>query len=264
MTQQYPEIPVSPGTATAPESTMIPSWANLESGFAGQTPVFDFVGTFDSWSLDSSGSFGARVVCNFRDCVALQADEPVNNTAPISISIKISKSENSAWGKFGKSTAEKLGASLESFDINTLKNLKMHLYRLRENYGKNQATGQNMVGDVWRVYEIIAANAAHSVIPAAVFANQPAKESPVVVAAPVQQPAQVTPLPGVVNSDPNARAIELLDNKDEAGFFAAALSDNDIKTNGALVSSIVTRGFQQGLLANGTFTIDAQGVYHKV
>lgn len=258
--------PTPPSAPTQPQSNSqaIPGWSNLESGFS-QSPVTDFVGTCRSWDLDSGNQFGARVVFSFENCQVKRSDEPVNTTAPVSVSIKISKSENSAWGKFGKSAAEKLNVSLDNFDVNAMMNQRFHLYKLREDYGTNDR-GEKMVGDVWRVWEVLGDGEAGTDIPDGVFSNQPEKPARTNVPTPAQ-PAQptTTTVDGApaANVDPVTQAKNTLDGKSDGEFFSVVLTDAVVKTDSNLVNSIVNGAFTQGLLASGEFTRDASGIYHR-
>lgn len=188
------------------------------------TPLRKFVGTLDSYYPEER-KFGDVVVLNFRDVEVLKSIEPYN--FPIAqIAIKLSNKKNSAWGVFGESLAQFLS---ETEDIGDCVGKKIGL-EMEEGhkYGADRATGQDMLGNPWKVYEVEGAVASSEVAESAAD-----------------------------------RALSLLIGKTRADFNKAAYADPLIRKDVALQKAITDKSFINAQLQLGTVVEDGEGVFHK-
>lgn len=198
----------------------IVSIRNLAGAEAG-TPLRKFYGVLDSYYPDER-QFGTFVVLNFKDVEVVESTEPYN--FPIAtISIKLSNRKNSSWGVFAQSLAELLPPDQ---DIKDCVGKRMGLYMEEGHvFGKDRATGEDMVGSVWHCFEVEGAASA-----------------------------------GVSAAD---RAKELLDGKTKAEFNKAAYADPIIRKDVALQRAITDKSFINSLVQTGEFVEDENGVFHK-
>lgn len=186
------------------------------------TPLRDFSGTLDSYYPDDR-QFGTFVVLNFKDLEVKRSIEPYN--FPIAtLSIKLSDKKNSAWGIFGESLAPFLKEDEDFKDcIGRRMGLKMEEGHV---YGKDRSSGEDMVGNPWKVYELEGAAAAGVTLPTA-----------------------------------KDRAKELLIGKTRAEFNKAAYADPLIRKDTGLQRSITDKSFINSLAQLGEIVEDENGVF---
>ena len=282
-------------TQPAAPQSLKPSWRGLKRG--GGSPLEEFVGSLNAWSVEPSTFGGTN--CNF-DFVALQvwkSDQPFPY-AEARVSLKMSDSDNSAWGKFGHSIATAMGVDIDYLDIDGLKGHVLHMLRHDNVSFGTGRDGQEFKGTVWELVGIVPPGVqpvwknpapgqppvvAVPVIvppittppvivppvvtpPAAVpvvVAPTPVVQSPPVTQTPVTTPAPITVPPTAV-ADPSARALQLLDGQTLASYFNQALSDPIIKSDPGLVNSILSNAFVATLVAQGRARENADGTYSVI
>lgn len=155
--------------------------------------------------------------------------------------------ENSAWGLFGVSAAKALGVTIENLELTMLANQTVHLRRHdNHSFGVNRQTGQPMLGPYWELV--------HVVQPGETY--EPKASVPPVVSG-GSGPTAVAPN----SEEAYARALYLLGGKTRGDFFNAALSDEGIKADIALVQGIASGSFIQGLLDTGAAVEQGDGTY---
>jgi len=191
------------------------------------TPLRKFYGILDSYYPDK-GTYGNRVVLNFKDVEVLEVAEGQVYEFPIAqIPIKHSNRKNSAWGVFGDSLIKCIP---EDQDIKDCLNKRMGLeMELGHVYGTDRATGEELTGNPWTVFEVEGAVAA-----------------------------------GAATTSATEQAKSLLDGKTLAEFNKIAYADPIIRKDVDLQRAITDKSFVKAMVATGEFTKDDSDVYHQV
>jgi len=201
------------------QNVSVRNLVDLEAG----TPLRKFEGDLDSYYPEER-TFGTFVVLNFKNVKVEKSVEPYN--FPIAtISIKLSNKKNSGWGIFGESLAALLP---EGQDIKDTLGMRYGL-EMEEGhiYGQDRTTGDNMVGNPWKVYKLGGAIA------------------------------------GAAATTAIAEAKKLLDGKTRAEFNQLAYANPVIRQDPAFQRSITDKSFINSMLQLGEFTEDGDGVFHK-
>jgi hypothetical protein len=279
----FPAAATQPAAAAAPPMT--PSWRGLKSGFG--TPVTEFVGTLQKWGVNPN-QYGAFVAFDFGQCQILASESPYPYP-DVTVEIKYSEAQSSAWGKAGAHFAEALGVDINALNIDNLVGLTLHMYRYDVNYGNDRATGTAMVGKVWRCVSVSQAGApiqqitgTASEVPVGGIAAPGAPPATVAAAAPIAAAPVIAPTQPAVNSvvaetpaqpvqpaqSPEASlsaeqtALGLLDGKNLADFFAVAIPNEVIRADASVNTAVLSGAFVESQKAAGTITVDADGVHH--
>jgi hypothetical protein len=158
--------------------------------------------------------------------------------------------QNSAWGLFGISAAKALGVEVENLELSMLANQTVHLLRHdNHSFGVNRQTGKEMTGNIWELV--------HIVLPGETYEPKASAPTP-----PVAQDSSA-PNPGLTPNSEEAynTAVTLLEGRTRGDFFNAALSDEGIKSDIALVQGIASGSFLQGLLDTGRAVEQDDGTY---
>lgn len=194
----------------------------VDSEFGG-TPLRKFTGVLDSYYPEDR-TFGTQVILNFKDVEVLESVEPYNFPTA-TISIKLSNKKNSGWGVFSESVAALLP---EDQDIKDCigKRIGMEM-EVGHEYGTDRQTGEPMLGNPWKVFELEGVVAGAKVTTA------------------------------------TDRAKELLAGKTRAEFNKAAYADPIIRKDTALQRAITDKSFINSLIQLGEFTEDENGVISK-
>ena len=188
------------------------------------TPLREFKGRLQEYYPEES-QFGTQVVLNFTDVEAIRTVEPY--VFPIaSIRIKLSNKKRSGWGIFGDSLAELLQPDLDIKDcINKMMHLEMEEGHI---YGQDRNTGEDLVGNPWKVVELEGAVAGAG---------------------------------GVALPTAADRAKELLIGKTRAEFNKAAYADPIIRKDTALQRAITDKSFINSLVQLKEIVEDENGVF---
>ena len=161
------------------------------------------------------------------------------------IKVKYSNREESGWGHLGDSIAHATGVkSREEIDFDKLLGKTHHWIRVDDvAYGKDKdgkpavgKDGKPMVGTDWKAISIEGFIASATV---------PGVGG---VAAP--------------SLTPQMAALALLDGKSSIDFWKAALTNETIKKDPGLASSILDNTFVESLKAVGKVTVDGAGIHH--
>ena len=259
----------SPGFGGTPGVTGTPprpSWHNIRSG--GGPPVQELIGLVNSWSTEPNRFGRYKFNLHLGSIQVLAADAPYPySEVTIGINYSDTPTLNSGWGLFGQSIAHALGLELEEVDVDALKGKWVHLCRRDKiNFGTNQQ-GQALIGNAWELVELV--QPGQVVQPVySVNGTAPAPSATQQLTTPVASTVVITPIatpavvvaPAMPNS-PLARAKELLHRKDLATFFQQALGDPLVRTDPALVNSIMTQAFTGGLIQSGDVVRGADGLH---
>lgn len=207
----------------AEEKQELISVRNLVEGEA-RTPLRKFYGILDSYAPEEW--FGTtRVNMNFKDVEVLASVEPYQ--FPIAtIPIKLSNRKSSGWGIFSESLAQCIPEDEDLKDC-IGKRLGMEMEEGHE-FGADRTTGEKMLGNVWRVFEVEGTVA------------------------------------GASTTTSTDQAKNLLDGRSLAEFNKLAFADPIVRKDTALVKSITNKSFVKGLVDSGEFVKDDTDVYHKV
>ena len=225
----------------------------FESGFQ-RTPLRDFWGTLTSITGEMrQGNTGAFAVAlyNFDGVEVIEATEPY--TSPIGqIEVSVSTKEKSKMGYLGKSIDSVINVGLpldapagqaknQDFIIGKFLHMKLTPGHMIPN--RDDATGVwgERPNDCWELMEIRGEGAPP---PTTVTGAPPPPTTPVV--------------------DANQQALSLLAGKTEQLWHQACFIDPVIKADTAVVQSIISRAFLNGLEAAGKVTKDADGIYSVV
>lgn len=192
----------------------------------GGTPLREFDGILDSVARDNLGFGGkARGVLNFKDVENVTAIEPY--PYPVAqIPVPLSNRKNSTWGILAESFNDLIP---DEEDIQDQYGKRMHM-KMEVGYifGQDRATGDDMLGDVWRVTTIEGTEAKAS---------------------------------GGKSAADVAKA--LLDGKNQPDFNREAYQSAAIRADAKFLESIGNGGFITEVLATKEFTKDKDGVFHK-
>lgn len=158
------------------------------------------------------------------------------------IKVKYSNREESSWGHLGDSVTLAMGLkSREEIDFDKLVGKIQEWTRVDDvPYGKDK-DGKPMMGTDWKV------NFIEGYTPVPGGAATPGVAGGANIA-PILSPVQV--------------ALSLLDGKTAIDFWKAALTNDTIKKDAALGSSILDNTFVESLKAAGKVTVDAAGIHH--
>ncbi len=264
-----------------------PSWQNLKgSGFASKNPVEEMVGQLVSWQLVANNFGGNNIEFNFTQCQILKSYGVPYPYAEWTMSIKFSDSQSSGWGIFGTSVAEALGIDIELLDIDLLKGRWCHILQFEHEFGEDSKAAPDpttglkpkIKGNVFKLVGLIVAGqqvVSVAGTPAAIVSPTPTPAVVAPIAAPVITPAPVVvdglapvatiaPPPMVTGITPEQQALSLLHGKDTAGFFQVAVPDPLIRTDAALVNSILSNAFITAQIASGMVTKNADGTHSVV
>lgn len=202
----------------------IPSVRGLED--AG-TPLRKFRGTLDSVPPPEDRYGKMRITLNFRDVEVIESVEPYH--FPIAqISMNQSNRKNSGWGVFGDSLAKLLPDDEDLKDcIGRRFGMVMEL---GHKYGEDRQTGEDLIGNPWRVFELEGKTAAGE-------------------------------KGGTKDALEVARG--LLDGRTRADFNAKAFADETIRKDTNLQQSIIDKSFITAELQLGNFEEDAEGIFHR-
>lgn len=186
------------------------------------TPLREFSGVLDSYYPEER-KFGDVAVLNFKEVEVIRSVVPYN--FPIAtLAIKLSKSKRSGWGIFADSLAEKLP---DDQDIKDCVGKRMKL-EMEEGhvYGQDRNTGEDLVGNPWKVTELEGGATSGASLPTA-----------------------------------KDRAKELLIGKTRADFNKAAYADPLIRKDTALQRAITDKSFINSLVQLGEVVEDENGVF---
>lgn len=196
---------------------------NLVSGDIG-TPLRKLTGVLDGYAPEDR-KYASYIVLNFTDVEVLESSEPYNFLTA-QIAIKVSNRKSSGWGVFSDSLALLLSEDEDIKDcIGKRFGMEMEIGHV---YGQDRQTGEDMLGNPWKVYEL---------------------EGAVV---------------GVESTTAMDKAKELLDGKTKAEFNKAAYADPVIRKDTELQRAITDKSFINSLTQLEEFTEDENGVFHKV
>ena len=193
-----------------------------------QSPLREFKGVLDSYGLEEK----KPVSMNFREMEVIDSIEPYPFPTGV-IDIWASPKIKSVWGVFGVSLAKLIPEGSDLKDcINGNFHMKMTPGHMLPKKIKDEATGIEEWKDVAKeCWEVISFNG--------VTADG-------------------------VGKSPTDTATDLLDGKTLMNFNLDALQNEIIRGDNELLSAIVSKAFADGLVAAGKFTIDPEGIYHKV
>jgi len=246
MAENIPAIPLTQDQILAQLQTR-----GFESGFQ-RTPLRDFWGTLTSITGEMrTGNTGQYAVAlyNFDNIEVVESVEPY--LSPIGqIECGVSTKERSKMGYLGKSIDNVINAGLpldapaeqvKKQDYIIGKFLHMKLMPGRMIPSKDDATQKwdEKPTDCWELLEIRGEGAP----------------------APVAAVPGVAPVTGI---DANQQALALLNGKTVQAWHQVAFADPIIKSDTAVVQTIISGMFVSGLEAAGKITKDADGVYHVV
>jgi len=276
------------GIMVSPTDGMKPSWKGLK-GAGGNTPVAEVVGLCSNWGI-APNQFGDNMITlNLSQCQILKSDSPFPYSE-LPLGIKYSESLNSGWGKFGQSVAEVFQCDIDALDIDLLVGQWLHLLRIDNvNFGTDSKTGQQFLGSVWKLVELVQAGAPVVAIHPSLVNPQPAAAAiaavvsgqvanpgvpivapvppviapPPVVAAPMAQ-ASVAAAPATTSQDPTTRALDLLHGSDLATFFQKALPDPVLKADPMLINSIINQTFIAAKITSGEVILNEDGTHSVV
>ena len=223
-----------------------PSWRNLrEGGF--RTPLKRFIGKLERWEVMPNNWGGSDVSFFFGRLEVLATDAPYPH-AEGDFSVRLSESKNSAFGILGQSFAEKLGIEVADLDIDNIIGRFFEMERIDDHFFyKDNQTGEDKKGTIWTVLQLV---------------TQPSAASSAAPAATAVAPA---PIPASAdNKTPTERAMELLHLKNTPDFFRDAVSDELVKSDPALVTSIIDSTFVESAKTRGEVTVDENGVHTVV
>jgi hypothetical protein len=197
----------------------------VEGGF--NSPLREFKGKLLSWEPNEDKKFNrTRVQLDFVELEVIESTEPY--TLPTTqILIPHSERNKSKWGYFYNSLLEAMG---EGSNLDMAVGMRLHV----------KVTGGHKIWDKDTNGE---------------------KEHELFTVVGIEG---MTPAAGVAQKSASIIAIELLDGKTEQEFNQAALRDNAIKSDPALIAQIVGRQFVQAMVTAGAFTKDADGRFHRV
>lgn len=189
------------------------------------TPLREFKGRLKEYYPEDS-QYGTQVILNFTDIEVVRSAEPYN--FPIAtLRIKLSNKKRSGWGIFGDSLAELLPPDQDIKDcVGKMMTLVMEEGHV---YGQDRNTGEDLIGNPWKVIELEGALAAGGVA-----------------------------LPTAAN-----RALELLIGKTRAEFNKAAYADPIIRKDTALQRAITDKSFINAQVQLGAVVEDENGVFQK-
>lgn len=228
----------------------------FESGFQ-RTTLRDFWGKLDSITGEMrAGNTGSYAVAlyNFSELEVILSSEPY--TEPIGqFEVPVSIKEKSKMGYLGTSIDGIINAGLpldappeqvkkQGYLIGKFLHWKLTPGRMIPS--KDDATGTwgEKPTDCWELLEIRGEG-----VPAPAVAPAPGVTMPFVPA----------PALGV---DANTQALSLLEGKTEQVWHQAVFTDPVVKANTAVIQTIISREFLNGLEAAGKITKDENGIYH--
>lgn len=186
------------------------------------TPLREFKGRLKEYYPEER-QYGTVVVLNFTDVEVILSVEPYE--FPIAtLAIKLSNKRRSGWGIFGDSMAEFLAPDQ---DIKDCVSKMMHLVMEEGHvYGQDRTTGEDLVGNPWKVAGI-----------------------------------EGVSIPGLSLPSAKDRAKELLVGKNRADFNKVAYSDPIIRNDPALQRAITDKSFINSLIQLGEVIEDENGVF---
>jgi hypothetical protein len=264
-------------------SGLKPTWQNMKGGGGAKTPVEEIVGQCYDWRLEANRWGSNDVTLMFNQCQILKSDTPFPY-AEWELAIKYSDNANSGWGIFGNSAATALGIDIELLDIDLLKTRWIHLLRSEEIFGDDakaaplpDGTQPKIKGFVWRIIEFVQPGQPVAAVAQMAPAPIPMVAAPVAVATPVVNgpaPAVAVATPPVVVApvvaapvaglSPDQQALELLHGRDISSFFQVAVPDVIIRTDAALVNSILSNAFVTTKIASGDVVRNDDGTHTVV
>jgi hypothetical protein len=204
---------------------------NLKDSGEATTPLRDFAGVFDSYYPDRR-DFGVYNILNFKSIEIFEvAAGEVYNFPIATIAIKASDKKNSGWGIFAESLAAFLSEDQDIRDcLQKRIRMKMDVGHI---YGKDRNTGEDLIGNPWKVIELEGS------------ANAPAGTGGAVSVATEQ-------------------AKSLLNGKTKADFNKAFYADPLCRQDAGLQRSVTDGSFFTSMLQLGEFTEDKDGIFHRV
>ena len=240
-----------------------PTWAGLKSG-GDKTPVKEVIGTVNpqqAYTIEPDDFGATNIGLNFVQCQIIRTDNSVPYPyAEVQVLSKYSDRQNSVWGKLGTSIALCLGITLDQLDIDSLAGRQFHMVCTDNFLFFKGRDGVEARGSIWTAYNVGQAPApeaqAAPMAPTPVVPAAPVVPQPVVPQVPAASPAAMALDPG------RAKALALLNGPPGltlSEFFTAALGDDAIKGDGALVSEIVDRVFMANMVAAGLTVEGADG-----
>jgi hypothetical protein len=214
-----------------PEPTDV-SIRGLQEGFEA-TPLRKFRGKLDSYAPEpASGYEGWRVNLNFSNVEVLQSTEPYPYPVAV-INIGLSNRKRSKWGYFAQSLAA-LIPETEDIKDQVGKTLGMVFCDGQEGRPEpkpiyNREAGGEVPTPVWVVFEVEGRTA---------------------------ETASGKSVQDI--------AMEILNGKTLAQFNQEILQRPEVRANPDFQRSILDKSFVTALVQTGQFTVDENGVYHRV
>lgn len=214
----------------------------LTEGSNFQTPLKEFVGTFDDFDAEYVEKFQrTNVKLMFKDIEVIRSSEPYE--FPIAtLSIGLSNKKQSKWGIFAASALPFLPMDPNLAeddpsqpDISALKGHRIHLVLDPNGFSYfSRAENKQITYETWKVVSVDGSGS--------------------------ETGGQVAR--GKKADDPLVAALKLLDGKSDREFNMAALRNDTIKSDADLVKQILNNGFVSSVVSQGYVEKDSDGKYH--
>lgn len=221
------------------------NWSGItKGGNFRNMPATDFVGRVIrvTTALNNFKSWVARI--DFDDVQVFSSTAPWTNKE-LSLEIKISKNEPSAWSIFGDSLAEVFKVKREQLDPNKLVGNYFHMQQSEVDFGVDRKTGTLTKGRVWKVLGITTSGV-------------PVK----LPVAPVTSMASTLASPnGAIKISALDQAIKLLGGRTQEEFFGMAISDPIVREDAAVLTKVAQGTLIAELISSGKAVKGADNKY---